>query len=90
MYYPDQNVPIAGACGLDLCGGYMDGPEELPADSDFERFFGVVDTCSDAAAGGDEVCVLQACANACCGRGAPYLLFLPCKGGHLKSSIPHP
>lgn len=60
MYYPDQKLPAGGACGFDLCGGYKDEPEELPADSDFERNFGVVDSCPAAAAGVDEVCVLGA------------------------------
>lgn len=57
MYYPDQNAPRSGACGLGICNGTMEEPEELTADSDFERTFGTVDTCSTAA-GDDEVCAV--------------------------------
>ena len=54
FYYPDQNVPMSGACGFDLCNGTMDEREELAADSDFDRTFGIVDTCPNAV-GNDEV-----------------------------------
>ncbi|CAM9885372.1 unnamed protein product, partial [Laminaria digitata] len=63
LYYPDQNVPFSGACGVGMCGGSMDEAEELAADSDFERFFGVVDTCSTAA-GGDEVATSSSSSSA--------------------------
>lgn len=58
MYYPDQNVPMSGACGFAMCGGSIDGVDELAADSDFERTFGIVDMCSTTE-GDDEVCVSQ-------------------------------
>ena len=57
MYYPDQNIAMSGACGFETCGGSMDEADELAADSDFDRTFGIVDTCFTAA-GDDEVCAL--------------------------------
>ncbi|CAM9217380.1 unnamed protein product, partial [Hapterophycus canaliculatus] len=47
-YYPDQKMPDSGSCGLMYCGGSKIGAAELPSDSDFNRTFGMVDTCTDA------------------------------------------
>ncbi|CAM9653269.1 unnamed protein product, partial [Scytosiphon promiscuus] len=44
-YYPDQKVPDSGSCGLMYCGGSVLAASELSADSDFNRTFGMVDTC---------------------------------------------
>lgn len=50
-YYPDQKVPSSGSCGLMFCGGGIIGASELSADSDFNRTFGMVDTCTASADG---------------------------------------
>lgn len=48
-YYPDQMMPDSGGCGLMLCGGGILGMSELAADDDFNRTFGIVDTCTASA-----------------------------------------
>ncbi|CAN0228748.1 unnamed protein product, partial [Hapterophycus canaliculatus] len=45
-YYPDQKMPDSGACGLAYCGGGILAESELPSDSDFNRTFGMVDSCT--------------------------------------------
>lgn len=47
-YYPVQPVPY-GSCGLFACGGILvDGINELGANSNLNRTFGIVDTtCAD-------------------------------------------
>ncbi|CAM9101397.1 unnamed protein product [Ectocarpus fasciculatus] len=45
-YYPDQRLPNRGACGSFSCNGTMLSYSELEDDSDFNRTFGVVDTCT--------------------------------------------
>ncbi|CBJ30300.1 conserved unknown protein [Ectocarpus siliculosus] len=56
LYYPDQRLPNGGACGLLACDGSILSYSELEEDSDFNRTFGVVDTCTSSANGeeGDE------------------------------------
>lgn len=44
-YYPNQKIPGSGACGIYACGGSLE-TTELEADSDFNRIFGLVDTCT--------------------------------------------
>lgn len=53
FYYPNQNIPNAGSCGLGSCGGSILGESKLDDDSDFNRTFGIVDTCTGAL---EEVC----------------------------------
>ncbi|CAN0057481.1 unnamed protein product [Scytosiphon promiscuus] len=48
-YYPDQMLPASGSCGYDSCGGGVLATSALSADSDFNRTFGVVDTCTASA-----------------------------------------
>lgn len=45
FYYPTQRVPNSGSCGLAACDGYIEG-SALGADHDFNRTFGIVDTCT--------------------------------------------
>lgn len=45
-YYPNQRVPDSGACGVYACNGNLLEWSELDADSDFDRTFGIVDTCT--------------------------------------------
>ncbi|CAM9637657.1 unnamed protein product [Ectocarpus fasciculatus] len=51
LYYPDQRLPSGGACGLSACDGSVLGYSELEDDSDFNRTFGIVDTCTSGATG---------------------------------------
>lgn len=62
-YYPNQKIPESGACGLYACGGTLEAME-LEADSDFNRVFGVVDTCTMDVADDVEV-------------GSPFEHYLP-------------
>eukprot|EP00752_Nemacystus_decipiens_P015392 g13725.t1 len=39
-YYPNQKIPMSGACGHVTCGGTLLEHIELSADSDFNRTFG--------------------------------------------------
>ncbi|CBJ30302.1 conserved unknown protein [Ectocarpus siliculosus] len=48
FYYPDQKLPDRGACGSNLCNGTLLGYSELEDVSDFNRTFGVVDTCTSS------------------------------------------
>ncbi|CAM9945358.1 unnamed protein product [Scytosiphon promiscuus] len=50
-YYPDQQVPNSGACGLLFCEGEMTGITDLSDDSDFNRTFGIVDSCTSSESG---------------------------------------
>ncbi|CBJ33319.1 conserved unknown protein [Ectocarpus siliculosus] len=54
FYYPDQRLPDGGACGVFACDGGVLGYEELEADSDFNRTFGIVDTCTSSLSGEEE------------------------------------
>lgn len=54
-YYPAQNVPDSGACGFFACDGNLLGWSELDVDSDFNRTFGIVDTCTMDMTDDDEV-----------------------------------
>ncbi|CAM9105653.1 unnamed protein product, partial [Hapterophycus canaliculatus] len=49
-FYPDQMMPFSGFCGFEACGGEMIAASALSADSDFNRTFGIVDTCTASAA----------------------------------------
>eukprot|EP00752_Nemacystus_decipiens_P015391 g13724.t1 len=46
FYYPNQRLPDNGACGLGVCDGFIDGFSELEVGHDFNRTFGIVDTCA--------------------------------------------
>lgn len=46
FYFPKQKVPDAGMCGLGACGGNIGSASELAAEHDFDRTFGIVDTCA--------------------------------------------
>ncbi|CAM9660109.1 unnamed protein product, partial [Ectocarpus sp. 13 AM-2016] len=48
FYYPDQKLPDRGACGSNFCNGTLLGYSELEDVSDFNRTFGVVDTCTSS------------------------------------------
>lgn len=48
FYYPNQKIPVSGSCGFEYCGGSLLGTLELDDDSDFNRTFGIVDTCTEA------------------------------------------
>ncbi|CAN0322479.1 unnamed protein product [Ectocarpus fasciculatus] len=54
FYYPDQKLPDGGSCGLFACDGGMLGYSELEVESDFNRTFGIVDTCTSSATGEEE------------------------------------
>ncbi|CAM9180093.1 unnamed protein product [Ectocarpus sp. 4 AP-2014] len=54
FYYPDQRLPGGGACGVGACDGGVLGYSELEADSDFNRTFGIVDTCTSSLTGEEE------------------------------------
>ncbi|CAN0258093.1 unnamed protein product [Ectocarpus fasciculatus] len=54
FYYPDQRLPDGGSCGFLACDGGILGYSELEADSDFNRTFGIVDTCTSSATGEEE------------------------------------
>lgn len=54
FYYPNQKLQAGGACGLAACGGSLQA-SAFDADSDFNRTFGVVDTCTTDVAGDGEV-----------------------------------
>lgn len=54
-YYPNQKVPLSGGCGLGVCGGDVAGSAILEADSNFNRTFGIVDTCTTGVAEDGEV-----------------------------------
>eukprot|EP00903_Cladosiphon_okamuranus_P014858 g13759.t1 len=45
FYYPAQRVPF-GACGLGVCAGSVGDHALLGAEDDFDRTFGIVDTCT--------------------------------------------
>ena len=53
FYYPNQRVPNAGACGFDACDGFINGFYEFEAGHDFNRTFGIVDTCTMDAEDGE-------------------------------------
>lgn len=46
FYCVYRNLPSSGACGPGMFCGNLVAPEELAADSDFERNSGAVATCS--------------------------------------------
>lgn len=48
FYYPAQPMPFAGMCGPGFCGGEFLGSVELEDESDFNRIFGIVETCPNA------------------------------------------
>ncbi|CBJ33480.1 conserved unknown protein [Ectocarpus siliculosus] len=54
FYYPDQRMPDTGACGVGACDGGVLGYSQLEADSDFNRTFGIVDTCTSSFTGDEE------------------------------------
>ncbi|CAN0512619.1 unnamed protein product, partial [Ectocarpus sp. 12 AP-2014] len=54
FYYPDQRLPDGGACGIFACDGGILGYAELEANSDFNRTFGIVDTCTSSLPGEEE------------------------------------
>ncbi|CAN0200834.1 unnamed protein product [Ectocarpus sp. 12 AP-2014] len=54
FYYPDQRMPDTGACGVGACDGGVLDYSELEADSDFNRTFGMVDTCTSSLTGEEE------------------------------------
>ncbi|CAM9688005.1 unnamed protein product [Ectocarpus sp. 12 AP-2014] len=49
LYYPDQRLPNGGACGFFACDGSILSYSELEEDSDFNRTFGILDTCTSSA-----------------------------------------
>lgn len=49
-YYPDQQVPFSGACGYEMRGGELVEESAFSDDYDFDRTFGIVDTCTASAA----------------------------------------
>lgn len=55
FYYPNQRVRESGACGLASCGGSFDEAGELAAEYDFDRTFGIVDTCTASGIEDEEV-----------------------------------
>lgn len=77
-------MPDSGACGVGYCDG-GGSTDTLAADSDFERTFGIVETCSTAA-DDDEVRVVLSTGtyhtkwlSPGCPRGTPpYLLEAAC------------
>lgn len=47
FYYPAQIIPDGGYCGgLKRCGGSFLGITELEDETDFNRTFGIVDSCT--------------------------------------------
>ncbi|CAM9945366.1 unnamed protein product [Scytosiphon promiscuus] len=69
-YYPDQKMPSSGSCGLMFCGGSLLELSALPDDSDFNRTFGFVDTCT-ASEDGDEVTIESSAAP----ELGPFVIF---------------
>ncbi|CAM9245832.1 unnamed protein product, partial [Hapterophycus canaliculatus] len=45
-YYPDQMLPDSGFCGYQACGGEVIAASALSDHSNFNRTFGIVDTCT--------------------------------------------
>ncbi|CAM9974997.1 unnamed protein product [Ascophyllum nodosum] len=46
-YYPKQDIPLSGACGIEACGGFMKEYLALDDDSDFSRSFGISAQCEE-------------------------------------------
>ncbi|CAM9614565.1 unnamed protein product [Ectocarpus sp. 13 AM-2016] len=59
FYYPDQRMPDTGACGVGACDGDVLGYSELEADSDFNRTFGMVDSCTLSLPGEEVGCAAR-------------------------------
>lgn len=62
FYYPAQIIPDGGYCGGDeRCGGSFQGITELEDETDFNRTFGIVDSCAGTLDEDEEVgrCALQ-------------------------------
>lgn len=56
FYYPAQIIPGGGYCGgLERCGGGFLGITELEDATDFNRTFGIVDSCSGTLDADEEV-----------------------------------
>lgn len=47
FYYPVQPIPF-GICGMYFCDGTLDETVSLDADSDFNRTYGIVETCAES------------------------------------------
>ncbi|CAM9984682.1 unnamed protein product, partial [Pylaiella littoralis] len=60
FYYPNQNIPDSGTCGVSACGGGLLEESALDDDSDFNRTFGIVDTCPVGDTAADNVDQLDA------------------------------